>query len=750
MKIFYILFIFIVLIGTGCFKTSINAQEAIDHQKVELKKVFKFIDEKGANLFEGKEIPLKEGAFEISKGTEIQFLKIDVKKWAISIVSDDYFLDEKKNSIFEKNKSFINEDSIKDNNSLILSFYCKIHISIKYGAGMSVLPDDTVCELYDSCCHFATGKIKNGIAVFKTYEGGVHTIAKLTAGPYFKNFSRNISLTRGETYTLDLDVEMGKMQLFHVVDSKQNPLEGYYVYISRRNQNAVNIREIRNKMAQTSTLDLRKGMAVTGKDGMGKIEDIANDDYTCYVFNKNISEQMFNVKVDDTRKAIELLIKDDDRKILALKVTLNDKPYLEELKFTYFDLSEFSAMYNKAESKFNSGVFEIKSLKPSKYQFQLNTNDFQRELVEFDFKDKNNIEFTFQLKPSDTFIHGFIKDRNNKPMQDIFVELSEKKSKYGTKTNAEGYYKIGGLENDRSYGMWISTDRPTPSNLPNKVAPSKEELNFTLDDQVYFSGTVLDLEGNPAENFSISFTCYEDKNCKHSNLSTGGSFKNGKFVIQAKNYGYFKIEAKIPNTPVIRKVFPVLKAEENIPVTLQAEAGFSITGTVKDFADINVEGVSVTRFNLVSPNNTTVDGEILKTDKDGFFKLDNCQIDEEYFFVKKGYYPISAIIKTEDKNIPLKLKFPKTFKLTGTLVTSDNKPHALVFVGGTSKTNKSYKFGGAETGPDGSFTINTILPGEWYVYFDISLPKGVKKPGQLVKIVDKDEDIKVVFDIPKD
>jgi len=750
MKLNIIVMIITITTVLNFFNSIASAQEENELNKAKLKNAFKFVDEQGVTLFDDKVFYLKDGAFEISNGIAIQFLNVGGKKWIISILSDDYFLDEKKNSVFKNGDCFIEEDSIKEVNSLILSQYCKIQIIIQYGEGMSVLPDDTICELYDSCCHIASGKIKNGSAVFTLKEGGVHTIAKITAGSYFKNFSRNISLVRGETSSLELDVELGKMQSFRIVDSRQQPLEGYYLYISRRNQNAFNIREIRNKMAQTGILQLSKVVAISGKDGIATIEDIANDDYSCYIFNKNISEQMYQVKIGDARKPIELIVKDEDRKTLTLKVTFNDQPYLEELKITYFDLSEFSAMYNKAEGKFNNGVFEIKSLKPSKYQFQLNTNKFQREVVEFDFKEKNNIEYTFSLRSSDIFVHGFIKDKNNKPMQNILVELSEKKSKYSVKTNEEGYFKIGGLENDHSYGIWISTDRPTPANLPEKIRPSREEFNITLDDQIYFSGTVLDIEGMPVENFSIAFTCYEDKNCKRSSLSTGGTFKNGKFVIEAKNYGYFKVEAKIPNMPIIRKVFPVLKAEDNLPVTLQAEAGFTITGTVIDFEGRYLEGVSVTRFSLNSSSSTIVNGEILKTDKDGYFKLDNCQLEEEYFFVKKGYYPISTVIKAEDKNIPLKLAFPKTYKLSGTLLTSEKKPHALVFVGGSSKTNKNYKFEGAETGPDGAFTINAILPGEWYVYFDISLPKGVKKPGKIVKIVDKDEELHLVFDIPKD
>jgi len=76
---------------------------------------------------------------------------------------------------------------------------------------------------------------------------------------------------------------------------------------------------------------------------------------------------------------------------------------------------------------------------------------------------------------------------------------------------------------------------------------------------------------------------------------------------------------------------------------------------------------------------TIVNGEILKIDKDGYFKLDNFQLEEEYFIVKKGYYPISTI----------KLAFPKTYKLSGTLLTSNKKPHDLVFVGVLQKQTKT-------------------------------------------------------------
>lgn len=722
--------------------------EKNDVKKEDVKKEMSFVDEKNIPLFGGKKIPIQKGKFEISKGVFVNFNKTDLNNWNVQLESVDYFLDNKKNDFINKNTSTFNENTIKENQSLVLSAYAIIQISLKFKDGVNTLPDGTTCTLSTDWFFHEEGIVNNGVAIIKVKEAIVQHVNYFYAGKFYSQFDKQLKLIRGETISFELEVELGAEQTFQVTDSAQKALEGYYVIFATGNYLAFNLSQYRKSFAANGKLFINGMTGVTGTDGLGKIPFIINGNYTCHIFGKGHNEHSINVVIDDTRKTLELSLKDDEKKSLILKVMQNDKPFLNEVCATYYDLNEYSGVNNKAEIKIINGQIEINSLKPTKYQFQLNSNEFEREIIEFDFKDINNAEHTFHLKNSSDFIFGYVKDKKGDPIEKVQLTFSSGNTRFETRTDKMGYYKVGGLEKERGYNIYISSDYPKPTNLPKLIYPSANEFNITFEDKIYFTGTVLGLDGKPINSYKISLQVFKDKNLKDFSLSTGGQGNNGKFSIQVYSYGYYEIIVKLTDAAFIHKVFPVLSAEENLPVTLQAESGFSISGTVSDFENKILENASITRNEYHGPNVTRVYDEILKTDKNGYFKLNHCLVGEKYWVVKIGYAPIVLTIKEEDKNIPLKLSFIKAYKLKGSLIGSDKVPHRLIQVVGDLKGAKRFEIV-SETDADGKFTINTITPGEWYIYFNIKTAKGKKKPGQWVTIVDKDEEVNIEYDIPK-
>lgn len=719
-----------------------------DTRKEEIKKEMSFVDEKNLPLFGGKRIPIQEGKFEISTGVFIEFKKADLNGWQIKIESVDFFIDYQKNEFITQYNSTFNENSIAENQNLVISAYAIIQISLKFKDGISTLPDGTKCILSTDWFFEEEGIVNNGVAIIKVKQAMVQHVHYFYAGKFYSQFDKQLKLVRGETITFELELVVSTEQVFKVTDSSQKALEGYYVVFASGSNLAFNLSQYRKSFAANGKLYISRMTGVTGTDGIGKIPLIVNGNYTCHIFGKDHNEHSINVVVDDTRNTLELSLKDDEKKRLVLKVMENDKPFLNEVQATYYDMNEYSAVNNKAEIKITNGQIEINSLKPTKYQFQLNSNDFEREIVELDFNAVNNTEHTFHLKSSGNYIFGYVKNKQGEPVEKVQLSFGFNYKYFKAKTDNMGYYKVGGLEKDQGYTLYISSDYPKPTNLPKLIYPSTNEFNITFEDKIYFTGTVLGLDGKPIDSYKVSMQVFKDKNLKDFSLSTGGEAHNGKFSIQVYSYGYYEIIIKLTDAAFIHKVFPILSAEENLPVILQAEPGFSISGTVTDFENTILENVSITRNEYHGPNVTRVYDEILKTDKNGYFKLDHCLVGEKYWVVKIGYAPIILTIKEEDKNVPLKLSFIKSYKLKGSLIGTDKVPHRLIQVVGNLKGAKRFEIV-SETDAEGKFLINTITPGEWYFYFNIKTAKGKKKPGQWVTITDKDEEINLEYDIPK-
>ena len=90
-------------------------------QKVDAKKEFTFTDEKGSALFNGKKIQLVAGQIELEKDVVFQIVTDDNGRWKIELTSKDYMIAESNSFIEEGNLYPINEESLKNQNTLILT-----------------------------------------------------------------------------------------------------------------------------------------------------------------------------------------------------------------------------------------------------------------------------------------------------------------------------------------------------------------------------------------------------------------------------------------------------------------------------------------------------------------------------------------------------------------------------------------------------------------------------------------------------
>jgi len=720
-----------------------KAEENNKSEAVQKKEIY-FVNDKNQILFGGKKIALQAGKFDISDDTKGSLRNWNIDEWLIDLESPEYFVGLQHNEIY----GTFRFKSISDSQAIVLTNYCLIEVTLTYKEGLKPLPDGTKCILSTYYSFNEEGIIKDNKAIFKTKKAYTTSINFFYAENYFSYFSKQMNLIRGETTKFELELLQGAEQSIRLLDSENNPLSDYYVKFASGSDLGFNLTQHQKSYIANGKLQINETTCKTDKDGYGKVLFVANGQYVCHIFGKKHSGLSVKVVVDDTRKTIDLVLKDDLQRNLKIYVQENGQPYLKEVKATYYDLNEYSAMNHKLIAKSKDGLIELNNLKATKYQFQLSEDEFEREKFEINLIDSKSVEQTFELKKSTTFIHGYVKDKNGKPIERATISLSLNYNSFECRTDKAGYYKIGGLENDKGYSIFISSDYPKP-NLPKLVYPSTDEFNITLADKIYIKGIVLGVDGKPIDMYVVKINCYKDKNLKDFSLGTGGTAEKGKFSAQVYSYGYFEITVKLTNAAHIYKIIPILSEEENQLITLQAEEGFSVTGTIRDFDNNLVENASITRHDYRGPFVQNIYDEILKTDKNGYYKLNHCLVGEKYFVVKVGSVPIPLIIKEEDKNTPLNLSFVKSYKLKGSLKSTDKTPHKLIQVVGNLKGNSKYQIV-SETDVDGNFVISSITPGEWYFYFNIKTAKGKKKPGQMIKIIDKDEELNIEHDLPTD
>jgi hypothetical protein len=488
-------------------------------------------------------------------------------------------------------------------------------------------------------------------------------------------------------------------------------------------------------------------VAITDKYGQVKLNRFPSgfDNFYCFVFGKNHGMQIFAVSKVEENQIIELQMK--NLTSLVLKANLNNEMYQQEVNFTFFELKKNLSILDSltlssfiSKSKIISGQLELNNLITTEYQVSINQKGFKEEQFVLDLSKPNQREHTINLLPLDStehYIHGYVRDKKGNPQKDISIGYD---FVYAT-TDKEGYYKIKNLENQVGYHLKIHS-HPKPADFPEVIYPSYSEFNIILEDTAYLTGEVIGLDNKPVESFLLTISVSPSK--------YGTSFTQCQKYFKNKllEYGVYDITIEVPDMPLIHKVIPILKAEDNVPFTFQVMSGFSASGIVIDTLGKPVEEVVIYRFLDLNQNIHSLSSRVSATNKDGYFKIDNCLVGETYCLKKEGFAPKPIKINEENKNELLKISITNPiFKIKGTLLNSDKKPQVNVSfkvdykleIGGSYINYKNWK-----TNEDGTFLIDSLFPGEWNICFYNK--DGTQSFCQKVTIIDKDEELNVMYD----
>lgn len=715
-------------------------------------KEFYFLNEKGESLFGGKRLALQQGSFEFTKGVEIIFSKDEKRLCLVQVISQEYFLNnEKNNMIYEYHKSYVHFESLEDANPIILTACSIIKVKLQSIDGTDSFLDGTRCDIFglkkslkgSTFLLNSTSKVKDGVALFYTKFFGQISIDKIFVGSFWGKINQSIVLNYGEITEINAIIEPSKEQVFQVLDSNSKPLESYFVFFCEdvffRKLNNIDIVEYKKIFTETSALPLGNTIAITDKNGLAKtirFFDQKNEIFDCYVFGKAHGVQRFRVNAENSKEIIELKLKNISH--LSLIVKLNNEIYPNEVRFEMNNLEK--------QTKIKGGRLELPDLLADKYKLKLAANDFQRDVFTIDLTDSGKLEYIINLRPAENYIHGYVRDSKGKPIEKISLNFWLNGSSYVIDTNAKGYYKFSGLELNTPCRISIHSDRPLFSVMPEKIYPSTEEFNIILEEEQNFSLKVVGLDGKFLDSFKYNLNIYSINGAGIQN--GGGTARKGELKKKLPMFGHYHFTIEVPDAPIIKKVIPILKAEDNVPIVLQVLPGITVSGFVKNLEGQPMGEVSLTSEKDLIVRDDNITSKIFLTGKDGFFKIENCIVGDFFWLVKKGYAPVPFEVKEENKKGSISIFFQKTFQVKGKLLNSEGKPYSKVNIECKFKygTNCSYTMF-SQSLEDGSYLIEGLNAGDWVLYIDNGPLDSME--WKKVTIIDKDEEQNFIYDTPK-
>lgn len=718
-------------------------------KKNEVSKEFRFVNEEGESLFEGASITLFQDVALTFNGMELLLTRHISGRWCFHVKSSQYYLQLGTKEGRHSDSFYVFLESFDDTTPIVLSVCSILEVTILYKGGTNLIPDDTFCEIFYEGGEFfegainralyggasCEGKLKQGVVTLSVRNAGNITLTKLMTGNYVSRINKSVDLKKGQICKVELDLEEYADQEFLIVDNSLQPLEKYSVYFQNSKEPISKLSECRDEFVKMGNLLITEFTAVSNKEGKGKI-NLLNGDYQCYVFGKEHYEQMFNLKIDDQRKPIEFRMKAPATKKLVIYFTLNNAPYKLGVDFTYWDEEDEIKLKRPFSSNKNKDKFELNNLKGKKYQIELNSNEFERERISIDCSESEVTEKSIELKPAENYIHGYVKDSEGEGIEGLSLAFSKDQDWYLVKTNSGGYFKFAGMSPKDGYTLKVYSKRNITKKFPEYIYASKEELIITLEDSLYVIGKVIGSDGQLIDTYSVDALIMKPDNLNERMGESFGIVDKGNFKIEMNGWGYYNLTIILPNKARAHKLIPILKMEDNVPLTIQMPPSFPLVGFIYDINGMPVEGVAISQQTSFGKNLKNGFEKLAVSDKDGKFSLVNCAVAETYCLVKPNYAPIFFEIKEENKTNPIKVNFVKTFQVKGRILKSDKSPYVNIKVEFSLWRGGAYQVE-AITDENGNFVANNLMPGEWQATYYVDKRKHQDAPKQKFDVIDK-------------
>jgi hypothetical protein len=310
-------------------------------------------------------------------------------------------------------------------------------------------------------------------------------------------------------------------------------------------------------------------------------------------------------------------------------------------------------------------------------------------------------DFTLNEGP---FIEGYVNDSTG--VEDVRITAYNSTTySYGrAETDSDGYYKIGGLEENTNYSVYVDTPEGYPR-IQTKVYlnGSNETKNFDISKDLHsLSGTVENSEGEP-----LSGTLYvskEDSVVKKTDIT------GGQYSLTGIERGFYRIRAVSSNSSYKEESeFTELDSDETVDFSIPKFTG--VSGKIKDKTSQNgVEDVWVHAYNY---STRSYDSD--RTGPDGKYSLEIANTSHKVRIYPGGgsdYTPKKANISKSDVGSTKDFNITKGSFISGKI----SDPGKANFSGFISVWNRSSDAYGYERFTGGTYNLTGLKDTGYNVY----------------------------------
>jgi len=304
-------------------------------------------------------------------------------------------------------------------------------------------------------------------------------------------------------------------------------------------------------------------------------------------------------------------------------------------------------------------------------------------------------------------------------------------------SSKDGTYTMDNLEPATYNLLCLSDEAVFP--IKRNVTINREksyDINFIAYNN-YISGVVKDEQGNPIKDAKVSIqyipTKEDIRDYNFFSIRTMGKLDR---KTKTNNNGEYTIKSLIPGSYYMEVYSSKYGREVKDKITIEPNTQLSKFNFVLRKTQITIFGKVTEKDGITPVANayiTFIDsrgklvGDILKSDSNGTFRIENLNEDIYLLFIKKkGLATIIRKVKLkEEKRIDLKLKMEQPGSISGTIYYKDKKtPAGYIKVHAVKKEQDSG--GSAVTDEKGFYKIEDLKEGIYKVKaFSIDRKKGI-------------------------
>lgn len=377
-----------------------------------------------------------------------------------------------------------------------------------------------------------------------------------------------------------------------------------------------------------------------------------------------------------------------------------------------------------------AGRFRFPNVSPGVFDLQAKRAGFApafREGLEISAKSKE-VDLGEIVLEAGAAIEGRVTDERGNPIAraDVFLSAEEDFGAFfgagerAVVTGADGRFRFPDLPRGRRFELMVTREGFAPASLPGLEARPGSPLRIELREGRTLAGRVVDADGEPVAEASISLLETTQITLEGSGFSSGSMTRgvaktgeDGRFVIADLEPGTVELQVDAPGHR--RKRVPGLRIPEHgdaPAVEIALDPGAAIEGRVLD-----AQGTPVRDAMVRAEGERNEEGVLSfaggHTDADGRYRLNGLEVGRHEVYAESSERDLRAqgFLEVRPGTNRLDLTFPSGVEVSGRAIGPGRNP-----VAGASVQLRNLQSGQgrqATSGADGSFLFTDVVEGEY-------------------------------------